>query len=408
MISARHRGSVLASVAIVSAIALAGAACATADVPIGTVEDDDGENKLGDGDGGELPDVAAIDGGQEASLPPPRACSDQSFCHTDIPEGATLTSVWGDDSGVVWSVSAQGTIYRWDGAHWNVHHEVPGAAFTTVWGSSATEVWAAGSKGLLRGTGSSAATLTFAPVSDLPGNPDVVLTSIWGSGPNDIWAVGGAANGSLLGRVVHYTGPGAGWSEVTVEVPREYPWDPDPAVAPIGVFGSAASGAWVHGAWIDNQNNPIAVLFRIAPGTTDAVRMKIPEGNDWPYGQQPLTGAGVMADGTVWLGAVALSGRHRYIRGKAPYADADWEPLYRAQYESDPRFFWGASANDAWQAGDFGRLRHWDGTKWTQAIIMVTTAPVKSDFFGAWTAKSDDFWVVGDGIALHKKPSSTP
>ena len=203
---------------------------------------------------------------------------------------------------------------------------------------------------------------------------------------------------------MHYAGALAGWTEISISVPRENDWDPDPAVAPIGVFGSTTSGTWVHGAWFDNQGNAVAVLFRIAPGSSESVRMKIPEGNDYPPRQMPLTGVGVMDDGTVWLGAVSRSGRHSYIRGKAPYAEQDWESLYRAQYESDPHLFWGASANDAWQVGDFGRLRHWDGTKWTQSVIMVTSAPVKSDFFGAWAVSKDEFWVVGDGIALHKKP----
>ncbi len=407
----RFRGSLLVAVGLLSALALSGAACATTDVPVGTIDDGDGNKLTGDAGPATEPDATGDDAGQEASLPPTRTCSDQGFCHTDIPEEATLTSVWGDGAGVVWSVSAQGTIYRWDGAHWNVHQEIAGAELSVVWGSSATDVWVAGSKGLLHGTGSSAATLSFAPLADLPGDPSIALTSIWGSGANDIWAVGWAQDPSshaLSGRVLHFKGAQDGWSEITLDVPREYEWDPDPAVAPLGVFGSASTGAWVQGAWMDNQGNAVAVLFRIAPGTEEAVRVRIPEGDDYPPRHYPLTGTGVTDDGTVWLGAVSRSGRHRYIRGKAPYATQDWELLYRPQYESDPHLFWGKSGKDAWQVGDFGRLRHWDGAKWTQAVIMVTSAPVKSDLFGAWAASSDDFWVVGDGIALHKMPPSAP
>lgn len=402
-----RRRSILAIVAGLSALAFAGAACATSDVAIGSVGDDDGTKLGGDG-GGSADDAGAVDAGAEASLPPPRACSDQNFCHTPVPAAATLTSVWGDGAGAVWSVSAQGTIYRWDGAEWKVHHELTGAVLTAVWGSGPTDVWVAGSKGLLHGTGASAATLVFVPVADLPGNPDVPLTSLWGSGPDDIWAVGygqDPSTSALLGRVVHFAGAG-GWSELSLGVPREYDWDPDPAVAPMQVFGSASSGAWVHGAWLDDQNNAVAVLFRVAPSATEGVRVPIPEGEDWPPRHRPLTGAGVTDDGTVWLAAVSHSGRHRYIRGNAPYGASDWELLYRPQYESNPHFFWGRSATDTWQVGDFGRLRRWDGAKWTQAVIMVTSAPVKSDLFGAWGTSDEDFWVVGDGIALHKRPKS--
>jgi hypothetical protein len=407
--AARSRGTILVALGVGAALALAGVACATSDAAVTSTED--GGTKL-TGEAGPQDEVdASAEDAAPDSLPPPRECSDQNFCHTNIPEGVTLTSVWGDGAGVVWSVSAQGTIYRWDGSQWKVHQQVAAdagaAVLTTVWGSGPTDVWVAGSTGLLHGTGGSAATLSFAPVTGLPGNPDIPLSSIWGSGADNVWAVGYAQDPSshaLSGRVLHFTGASAGWSEVSITVPRENEWDPDPAVAPLGVFGSASSGTWVHGAWIDNQGNAVAVLFHIAPGSSDGVRMKIPEGSDYPPHLEPFTGVGVMDDGTVWLGVVSKTGRHSYIRGKAPYSEQDWESLYRAQYESDPHFFWGASASDSWQVGDFGRLRHWDGTKWTQAIIMVTSAPVKSDFFGAWAANKDDFWVVGDGIALHKKP----
>ena len=191
--SARRRGSILVAVGVVWALAFAGVACATSDVTLGSVTDDGGNKLNGEGGAQDEPDVSTSDAGPD-SLPPPRECSDQNFCHTNVPEGATLTSVWGDGAGVVWSVSAQGTIYRWDGFQWKVHHVVAAAAgaaeLTTIWGSSATDVWVAGSTGLLHGTGTSAATLSFAPVTDLPGNPDVPLASVWGSGPDNIWAVG--------------------------------------------------------------------------------------------------------------------------------------------------------------------------------------------------------------------------
>jgi hypothetical protein len=410
----RRRGIALTILGIGTAFVFAGAtaACSTS-ADVGAMSDG-GETKI-ENEGGLAADTDATpaDAGTDVTLPPPRECSDQNFCHTDIPEDAVLYGIWGDGAGVVWTVSEAGAIYRWDGAHWQVHQQIAETELYAVWGSGPTDVWVAASSGLLHGTGASPQTLSFAPVADLPGLDTVPITSIWGTSADDFWAVGGAQDpnsGLLVGRIVHFT-HADGFTEIPIEIPRKEEWDPDPGVAPLGVFGSASSGTWIHGAWFDNQNNASAVLYRFAPGSSTPTRITVPLGGELESPSPrhgPFTGAGVMEDGTVWLGGVRQSGLHDYIRGKAPYADSDWELLYRAQYESDPHFFWGSSANDAWQVGDFGRLRHWDGTTWTQAVIMVTSAPVRSDLYGAWASTKDDFWVVGDGIALHKKVSPAP
>ena len=46
--------------------------------------------------------------------------------------------------------------------------------------------------------------------------------------------------------------------------------------------------------------------------------------------------------------------------------------------------------------------------RWKQAAIMVTAIPVKKVFHGIWGLGNDDFWVVGDGIALHKTAVVAP
>jgi len=62
------------------------------------------------------------------------------------------------------------------------------------------------------------------------------------------------------------------------------------------------------------------------------------------------------------------------------------------------------SASDAWIAGDYGRLRHWNGTEWRQSIITNDKYPVIAPLY-AMGGRGDDLWFVGDGIALHRAPS---
>ncbi len=71
---------------------------------------------------------------------------------------------------------------------------------------------------------------------------------------------------------------------------------------------------------------------------------------------------------------------------------------------------WGASPNEVWIAGAFGRLHHWDGTSWAMALTSITTIPDTEHLYGIWgrgAVDPDDVWVVGDGIALHKQKVST-
>ena len=57
----------------------------------------------------------------DADASTPRECSDDGFCHTALPKGQTLRAVWGDGQGVVWAVSGQGAILRWDQTEWKIH-----------------------------------------------------------------------------------------------------------------------------------------------------------------------------------------------------------------------------------------------------------------------------------------------
>jgi hypothetical protein len=63
---------------------------------------------------------------------------------------------------------------------------------------------------------------------------------------------------------------------------------------------------------------------------------------------------------------------------------------------------WSTGPSDLWSAGVFGRLRHWNGTSWTEAALTVSSLPETATLYGIWGKSSNDFWVVGDNVAIHK------
>src|SRR5688572_31509792 len=90
-------------------LALALYACADSDestaTPVDTV------------DGSALPPVndagvpPPVDAAAEADVvTPAKVCSDSKLCHLPLPVKEKLVAVWGDGSGVAWSVTTEGSI----------------------------------------------------------------------------------------------------------------------------------------------------------------------------------------------------------------------------------------------------------------------------------------------------------
>ena len=65
--------------------------------------------------------------------------------------------------------------------------------------------------------------------------------------------------------------------------------------------------------------------------------------------------------------------------------------------------FWGASANDVWAVGKYGRTMHWNGTTWQR----IPTPAVGYDLRAVWGSSASNVWAVGDGATLlHWKGTS--
>jgi hypothetical protein len=369
--------------------------------------DDGGPEAFEPPDGGGLRDGetdnatdAEIDAGPEAATPPP--CSDDGFCHTALPAEMVLRDVWGDGTGIVWSVTEQGNVLRWDGSSWSIAHTVPGALFA-IWGSGPTDIWIGGEHGLAHGQGATSKDLVWTDV-DVPGLDGILLASIWGSGASDIWAVGGRSDPmvsppSVEGRALHYAGAAAGWTIEAVSAQE---------VAFTKVWGTGPQDVWIGG--FDFESFPINAgtgrVFQLDPASGSFSELALPtvERGGQPAGIERVTGGATIGDSLVVLSVTQDWGS--YVLG-APGDGGTlaWtDETFKQHPSHELHAVFGADANDVWVAGEYGRLRHWDGAAWSLPRIAVSKMPVLDDFYAIWAQSNDELWFVGDRIALHKRP----
>jgi hypothetical protein len=351
----------------------------------------------------------------EASAPkdaqtdgPERLCSDDNFCHSTLPGSHVLRGVWGDGTGIVWAVSSEGSVLRWDGNAWSEHTSGL-QALSSIWGSGPTDIWLLATDGTVyHGAGASSSAIAFSPVT-LPGDQSVAIKCLWGSGPDDIWAVGGKQDMfdypyPATGRALHYT-LAAGWT-----VDDELSAQP---IAYENVWGTPASGLWLQGTvQADEFGWLSAPVIRRAAGSSTWVRFELPPDPEADFGAKAETigNVAVMPGGnSIW--AVGRTGTRRALwRGHTSDNGQTfgWTFIPLLAWEPQVNAFWGTAPNDVWAVGEPGRVARWNGTKWQQAAIRVKDAPVTTAFHAIWGTSSDDFWVVGDNAALHKTSGTKP
>ncbi len=368
--------------------------------------DDAGAETDAPGLDADAPDDDAGGDANDADADASERCSADGFCHTVLPPNQTLRGAWGDDQGTLWAVSEQGDILRWDGERWQIRHSNAGALFA-IWGSGPTDIWVGGDRGLLHGQGPSSDALVWTP-APIPALDGVPVRSIAGRSSDDVWAVAGLVDPMFFppvveGRVLHFSGassdPDGGWAIAV---------DPPERTALSSVWTSTRGDVWLGGASVDAvQQGRGVLLHRGAGGTSfaDVPLPKIPR-----LGQmedvEGITG-GATLDGDLIVLAVSVYWGS-YLRGSHDPDGGDGLAWEERTFDVHPshlhRAAWGPSSADLWLVGDYGRLRHWDGTAWSLPRIAVGKAPVTSTFYAMWARAADDLWFVGDRIALHKRP----
>jgi len=392
---------------LVGIVALgAGAACASSEA------DDTALPPDGDGGASILPEGGEEDLDAEAPAPAkdagidagPKTCSDHGFCPTTLPGDQTVNGLWGDGTGVVWAVTKEGDVLRWDGSAWSVHTSGLGE-LKTIWGSSPTDIWVGGSQGLQHGTGESSTSLTFAS-SALPGEWLPPIQSIWGASANDVWAVaswGFAGSGFAF----HYPGPRDGGTK----------WELDPiSTADVGftrVWGGHGT-VWLGGGRMSTETwaNETIVLYKSGNGEFTELTLPVnPDPKLRDHEKYALLTGAIVSTST----SVVIYGQPESMfvqpsvwRGTS----ADGGKTFQFTWAADPRrdiprihAVAGVAANNVWAVGEYGRLLHWSGTSWAPTAISITGQPVPDPFFAVWTRGSSEIWVGGKGMALRFDPA---
>ncbi|AKV04758.1 hypothetical protein AKJ09_11421 [Labilithrix luteola] len=231
---------------LASGTACAVLACSTTNEESAPIESDGGDS--GETSIPSVPDAApdvedaAPDATEDADAGP-RMCSDQGWCQVPLPAKQTLRGVWGDGQGIVWAVSAEGNVLRWDGKVWSIHVSMTDPLFA-IWGSGPLDIWIGGKAGLFHSAGTSSAALSF-EASSAPGDPTVPILSVWGTTASDVWAVGGKrVQGSpARSRVLHFseTAPGQGPCGHSTRSPASRSSSGTCGVRPRVVHGSVAT-----------------------------------------------------------------------------------------------------------------------------------------------------------------------
>ncbi|MDF2697642.1 MAG: hypothetical protein K0S65_6025 [Labilithrix sp.] len=386
----------------------AGAACADAQADGAGPSPDAGDPPATLPDGG-----AADDGGGADATPPtkdaeveggPKACSDHGFCLTVLPANETVKALWGDGAGILWAATEQGDVLRWNGSPnggaWSVHTSGLGQ-LTSIWGSSPTDIWVGGNDGIQHGTGETSATVTFTSVT-LPGEFLPPVQKIWGPSANDLWAVASYGFGDA-GFVFHYDGSAWALDDAATNT----------TVGFTHVWGGNGT-VWLGGSRLSTVTwqNEVVLVYKPAGEDFKEVTLPVnPDPNIQDYRKYtPLVGAvissstsltllgqpqGTFETPSMWQGTSSDGGK-TFTFTWAPDPRADRPTLFAVA---------GKSGSDLWAAGAFGRLIHWNGTKWSTTAISLDENPTLDPFYAIWSGGPDDLWVAGKNLARRFDPA---
>jgi hypothetical protein len=199
------------------------------------------------------------------------------------------------------------------------------------------------------------------------------------------------------GRVLHYGGAGAGWTleDVTAE-----------PIAFSHVWGSAASGVWLAGFFFnETEFFDEGVVVHREPNGTAFVPVKMPGNPDDDRERLGRVGGVSVPNGGVML-LVAKTTYETPSTWRATSPDNGQSFTWTLKRGNGQDFAMNAvleiGENDAWAAGEYGRLRHWNGMEWTQSAVSLTKLPLTRDFLAMWGGPSKELWVVGDHLAVKR------
>ena len=176
------------------------------------------------------------------------------------------------------------------------------------------------------------------------------------------------------------------------------------------VFGSEASGVWVGGEWFtSNGREPLILRRRAGADTWDEEALPTNPADPSARGRfKQLFDATASTDGqSMWM----VGNMEGNVPAYAHATSSDGGNTFVWTWGSAgsfgdpyPNAIGATGPNGIYIAGDYARLRVWNGTRWKQAVVSTGKFPIIAPFY-AIGGRADDLWFVGEGVALHRVPS---
>lgn len=306
-------------------------------------------------------------------------------------------AVWGTAPDDVWTVSRVRGRAHWDGSAWTITGSY---GFRSLSGTAPDDLWAVGPFSLDHWDGDE--------WSSTPAPYDSDLRGVFSSAPDDVWAVGAG------GTILHFDGATwTPWSSVVVSTRLE------------GIFAISPTDVW-------------AVGWRLEQGTGGSLRdygvIVHGDGETWsPSPSGTIGGSSELHYQDVWgsgpddVWAVGWGATMRHWDGTAwsdvPHASTNrlesvwgtgagdvWVAGYEGTQHWDGTAWtmsdatWalagvgGSGPNDVWTVGDYGMIRHFDGSTWSTSSIEEITGDERYYLRAVWSSTPDDVWVVGGHV----------
>lgn len=346
-----------------------------------------------------VPEASVVPEQPQPDAAPTSTCEPGQWCSVTLPvtTQVSVNGVWGAGPNDVWIVGSPDLILHWEGTQLTrssaYQADVQSPTRQTlfgVWGSAASDVWTFNAGNAIWHTGGADAWSLSQPDKDAGPPWTGLITAMWGRSATDIWAVGPFSYNLLAPTVWHCDG----WRDGSPH------WVSAPADDDITDLRKKVS---FRGIW-GNNDEVWVVGDRGKTRRTDGWKN---DSATWT----PVDSATSLDLNAVWgssTGEIWVAGAGGVVRRLTRRPDGSYlATSFDLPTKATIFGLTGFGPNDVWAVGADATLAHWDGQIWS--MLEVPAAENRPhDLLAIWGASSDEIWVTGQNLLLHKGSAVLP